>query len=657
MKPLIYFFAASLVLFSSLFAQPAYPDSIKQRLAAQAVDSTYFSLLTDLCEYWYGEREGDSLRQYAQQLKRSASQKGAISHLGQAHDYLTSAARWQGAYEEAALHCDSAIAFFQQIDQQRPQMRLNHLKGMIRSDQGRYEDAIAAYYDALDLAMKEGDSLSAGNILNGVGWVQSKSGNQEQAEKDYLRGLDLLESKQGERRRALVLNGLGSLYYDEERFEEAVSRYEEAIEIFRKKGIKGNEVAVKANLARCLMKMGKNQKVLPLLEENVAYWADGAPIYHADALAMLADAHYDLGHFRQAETFYRKSLQINQEIGAEENQRRDMVNLAEALAGSGQHEAAYGLLQQARLLNNTLYNQELAQEIATLTETFEAEKREAEITLLTTQNELQDAALKNEAYLRWGLIAGLILLGLLAWLIWVNQQRKLSHERQLAENQRALDAAQFQQQRTDLELKALRAQMNPHFVFNSMNSINRLILEDKNEQAPRNLSKFARLIRQILEFSEKKHITLAEELDMLNTYVALENQRFSGQIDFEVSLAPELDPDDIEVPSMLLQPFVENAIWHGIMHKESGSGRIALVIAEENEKLHCRITDNGVGREQALRLKKQSAPSHQSMAMMVTEERLRLMADQGEESLIEIIDLEDASGQASGTEVNVVIPM
>jgi LytS/YehU family sensor histidine kinase len=202
-------------------------------------------------------------------------------------------------------------------------------------------------------------------------------------------------------------------------------------------------------------------------------------------------------------------------------------------------------------------------------------------------------------------------------------------------------------------MQALRAQMNPHFLFNCLNSINRFILKNETESASDYLTKFSKLIRMVLNNSKQKYITLNEELDCIELYIQLEQLRFKNSFRYKIKCEGDTDADDILVPSLLLQPFVENAIWHGLMYKE-GAGNLDIHVLPKDEILECIITDNGVGRKAASEFENRSAAKYKSMGLQITKERIALLDKEGEQS-IEIEDLYESNGNANGTKVTLRI--
>ena len=228
------------------------------------------------------------------------------------------------------------------------------------------------------------------------------------------------------------------------------------------------------------------------------------------------------------------------------------------------------------------------------------------------------------------------------WVIYRYRLRKIRKR-----NQASL---QRQREKTELiesQLRALRSQMNPHFIFNSLNAIQDLVLEEDSDSSYDYITIFARLVRDILNHSDRDYIDVADEIQFLETYLTLEKLRFKE--DFEYTISYE-GRKDVQIPSLLIQPFVENALLHGLMHKK-GKKRLILNFSLK-EKLTCEIIDNGVGREKAKEILARQG-EHTSFALKAIEQRLKIL-NNGEGSF-EIMDWEDAQGN-SGTKAIVTLP-
>jgi ligand-binding sensor domain-containing protein/anti-sigma regulatory factor (Ser/Thr protein kinase) len=214
---------------------------------------------------------------------------------------------------------------------------------------------------------------------------------------------------------------------------------------------------------------------------------------------------------------------------------------------------------------------------------------------------------------------------------------------------------ELEQKALALEMKTLRAQMNPHFIFNSLNSVNRFILQNNRNEASAYLTKFSKLIRMILQHSQEQLIPLENELDALKLYLELESIRFENRFEFKTSVQSSIETAEVKVPPLIIQPYAENAIWHGLMHKES-KGRLDIEITAEGHYLFISITDDGVGREKAAGL--ESRPdNHKSIGMRLTQERIRNLGQGTEDAYVQVFDLTNPDGSPAGTEVTIKIPL
>ncbi|HVF81301.1 MAG TPA: histidine kinase, partial [Flavisolibacter sp.] len=202
------------------------------------------------------------------------------------------------------------------------------------------------------------------------------------------------------------------------------------------------------------------------------------------------------------------------------------------------------------------------------------------------------------------------------------------------------------------QLMALRAQMNPHFVFNCLNSIQECIVTQKYGEASLYLNKFSKLFRSVLNNSGKVMVTLAEEIEVLDLYLTLEHMRFEKSFNYTIHTDEELEADEILIPSMLLQPYVENALWHGLMHKE-GDRRLSISFDKKSDDIfECVIDDNGIGRKKALELKEEQSKTkrHVSKGMTISKDRIELLQKQGQHAALSIVDKYDHA-EAAGTKV------
>ena len=214
---------------------------------------------------------------------------------------------------------------------------------------------------------------------------------------------------------------------------------------------------------------------------------------------------------------------------------------------------------------------------------------------------------------------------------------------------------ELQRQAAELEMQALRAQMNPHFIFNCLSSINRIIMKNDSQSASDYLTRFSRLMRMVLINSQRSMIPLEDELQMLRLYLDMERLRFKDSFNYSIIFTNTIDEGAVFVPPLLLQPFCENAIWHGLMQKD-GHGQLNIELSMNNKVLECTISDDGIGREAAERLKSKSAGTQKSMGLKITEQRLALLnQNKNIETFYSIEDIRDKDNNIAGTRVNLKI--
>lgn len=247
----------------------------------------------------------------------------------------------------------------------------------------------------------------------------------------------------------------------------------------------------------------------------------------------------------------------------------------------------------------------------------------------------------------FGVGIGLLVLGLIfsAYQLRISQIKKAN---ELKSN--------FEKRVADLEMNALRAQMNPHFIFNCLNSIEAYVIRNDTRKASEYLNAFGRLVRLILQNSSSSYIDLQDELQSIRLYLELEQMRFKNSFSYEITLIDDLDPEEYEIPPMLIQPFIENAIWHGLNHLEE-KGKLKIEISREGHALRCIIEDNGIGRVAAQKIRAAQKIKRRSMGMDITMQRIETLNKiYNTHNEIQIEDLYDDQQNAAGTRITITIP-
>ena len=257
-------------------------------------------------------------------------------------------------------------------------------------------------------------------------------------------------------------------------------------------------------------------------------------------------------------------------------------------------------------------------------------------------------------YLKWWFIVGVIVtLGLLVWFLIRYRTEKIQEEEK--------KKSEFSKQLAEIEMKALQSQMNPHFIFNSINSIQGFILKNKVDEALGYLMDFSKILRQTLDNATKECIALDEEIEYTKWYLNLELMRFDKKFTVEFRLPDNLNPQHIQIPPMVVQPFVENAIRHGLLHKSDGQGLLLIeFVVQEDQQLKCIIEDNGVGRKRSKEIESwKNQTTHKSQSTRITKDRIDLLnkTSQSDKYRVNIIDLCDSKDAGTGTRVEIVLPL
>ena len=327
----------------------------------------------------------------------------------------------------------------------------------------------------------------------------------------------------------------------------------------------------------------------------------------------------------------------------------------------GIHQKAYINLLKYMKLKDSVENKKFLLQLNNYKKKAEEAQKETRIGFLNKDNKIKEQQLKQEATFRNFLIAVFIAIVFAGLYVLRNitlkrkneklQREQTEQEWKVKHLESEKKQVELQRQAAELEMQALRAQMNPHFIFNCLSSINRFILKNESKAASNYLTRFSRLIRMVLINSQKPMIALEEELEMLRLYLDMERLRFKNSFDYNINFKNTIDAGAIFIPPLLLQPFCENAIWHGLMQNE-GNGQLDISMNMQDKILNCTITDNGIGREKATELKSKSAEKEKSLGLKITTERLALFNDRnGIDTFYEIVDITDDKGNARGTKV------
>jgi len=465
---------------------------------------------------------------------------------------------------------------------------------------GEYDNAIAQYRKSLQLEASLDNKLGLAINHQNIGECLEKDNRLQEALTSYRTSLAYNEEIDNDMGRSICYNSIGQIYIKQQRSIEAVSLFKKALVKAEKLNDDFLIEPAKINLgwARLMLDQDKEAELLLLkgLESATKHDRFDSAIKASNLLSQL----------KQKATDYKTALyyEEQEQLFKEEKSTRGMVDY----------------------LDKTVYD-------------YELEKQNNELIRLKQKDQRREDELERT---KDTMIFGAIALALLAGILYIlYRQYHLNNEKKLL----------------TLEQSMLRSQMNPHFLFNSLNSIKLYIINNEKKNAVHYLNKFSKLVRKILEASSLKEIPLAEELDTVELYMNIENIRFSNEINFSITVDNQLDPENIKIPSLILQPFLENALWHGLSPKD-GDKSIKLKVEKDSEAfINILITDNGVGRAAAEEIKERKVLKRKSVGIDITKERLANFSKDYQNSFeVTIIDLYDAEQKPSGTQVKLRIP-
>jgi tetratricopeptide (TPR) repeat protein len=360
--------------------------------------------------------------------------------------------------------------------------------------------------------------------------------------------------------------------------------------------------------------------------------------FMASALTLLAGNSLEKGNVKKAKREALEALTKVKKIGFK-LQIPILSNLLKKIyIKEGNYKAALEAYELNIKTRDSLSNEKVRSETSEKEFTYNLEKKENENKLLASQNQIQTLEIKQNRYFLISLAALLILTLGLGYLFY--RQNKFRTE----------------QRSVYLEQKLLRTQMNPHFIFNSLNTIQQFIITHENDTAQLYLSKFSRLMRKLLESNTKETITLKEEIEILEKYLEIESLRFNNVFSYTINVKEGVEPSQLNIPHFLTQPFVENAIWHGLLPKD-GDKQLTITFEKQNEKtLLCSIEDNGVGRQNELR--QHESEEKQSLAIGFIKQRLGLLSKVKKTNYtLELIDKKDEQGNNAGLTVRITLPI
>lgn len=520
-----------------------------------------------------------------------------------------------------------------------------NMLGVIYRRSDAIKIALDYHQDALELAATDknpskGIKRSINVSLNSIGNLYQTLRQYDIAIAQYRKSMALEKELDNKLGLAINYQNIGECLENKGELADALHHYRTSLdynnEIHNDKGL----IICKNSIAQVYIKQDKAKEAIEILEPNLLAAENLKDMYIVTSINLnMGWALLKLKQYHDAEKYLNRGMELAQKHNLPSFISEAYTLLSQLANNKENYKNALLYHQKAESLNVVINSEVNRKYIYDLILKYETEKKENEIASLAERNTMINQRLKRNTNT---LIIGALGMALLTFLLYIlYRQKELKNEKQML----------------TLEQSMLRSQMNPHFLFNSLNSIKLYIINNDKKNAVHYLNKFSKLVRKILEASSLKEISLFDELETIELYMTIENIRFSNEINFTVTVDEPIDPNNVKIPSLILQPFLENALWHGLSTKE-GEKNIALRVSRENDNyIRITITDNGVGREASERLKKNKVLKRKSVGIDITKERLANFSKDFENSFqVEIIDLYNPSQESIGTRVVLHIP-
>jgi tetratricopeptide (TPR) repeat protein len=564
----------------------------------------------------------------------------------------------------------------------------NLFDGMARSlvAKGEMGEASDYFVKAVNSAKKSGNAISLVVNLVNIGNFYYSIGSTDKAIGCFEEALELAADHDMQFRIGVIKLNIGNIYYQTKQYKMALELYESSLASTKKNNdipglIRGNINVALANKQLGAMDLAKEGflKARALAEkinepEYLSMTTNYLGKYYleikdydssriilkkaleiAQANNILREIHmanYNLGlywtelkGFEKSLPFFQSSLSTAEKIQNIEFQKDASEGLWKSYEKLKKYDKAFVAFKTYNVMKDSLFNEEKQSQISAVEGRLKLHLKEEQIENQNKIIDQQQQILKQERRSKIYIIAVAALF--ISLLLLTLNRRKIKRDKEKAE---------LLKQNLEVERDLLQLQMNPHFIFNAMNSIQAFIAVNDSLQAEVFLSKFANLMRYYLETSSKKWIGLSEEIKALKLNLELERLRTNEKFDYEFILDENIEAEEIAIPPILMQPFVENAIKHGIRPMKSG-GFIIIGFELRKDYLFCYIEDNGVGRERAGKNKNRDS-KHVSRGVEITKDRLKpFFSGKEKQNNITTIDLKDENGLAIGTRVELFIPI
>lgn len=629
-------------VFSTAYSQDKSIDSFKVLLQNPKLhDTVRLELISQIIE---NVVVGDSVsRHYNDIVKKIVSKKLKDKNLNskEREIYLYSLAYWYCDKSTELFskkngkliinYYDRAIAIFKFLKKENEQWITVNNKGYALRKLNDFDGAISCFYSALKHQEAIGNKLGVSASNSAIAVVYEDQKKYEKALSFYLKGLSYYDSlskpsPQDLTEQATIINNIGNVYYNLKKYELSKNYIIKSLRIKEQNGSPDNT-------SYGYKKLGDIDLIKKKYEDAIKNYNKGMSFAKKDRSRAylfigLGEAYFELNNLSKSEDYILKAMALAEPIGDLDLLETCYNILYQINKKKPNYKLSLEMLEKFHQVKDSNNTEESRNALEQQQIRYDFEKKELNYKLETQK--------KNEVKNNWliALSATLLLLVLGSYFYYKNNKQKQAIS-QLEKNQ--------------IKQKLLISQMNPHFIFNSIDNIKSLIHNKKDIQAVNYLTKFSSLTRQILENSNENYISLQEEITMLENYLVIQQLLYTNKFDFTICVSSTIDKEATYIPPMLTQPFIENAIKHGLKNKDK-NGRVAIHFFKNESKLFFEVTDNGNGFN-----KTDKEINHKSLAVAMTKKRLEYYTKKSE-FLLQMENITDANEKIIGAKINFEIP-
>ncbi|MGX5817626.1 tetratricopeptide repeat-containing sensor histidine kinase [Chitinophaga lutea] len=552
--------------------------------------------------------------------------------------------------------------------------------GTSKRNKSQYILATEYHERALRYAEEANNPRTLAHTLNNLGVDYRRRDMLEKAFDLHFRALKAAEPIKDIRNIAIATNSIGNIKLSNHQYAEAAEEFERSLAIERESH---NDLGTAINLGN----LGYAYEGMGRLDEAISYYRQSLALNQkmnnttgmSICYTCLGGAFAKKKEYTLAMDYLQKALAVNDKVADKVHSAESYLSIGRLLNEQGKLEDARRNIQQAIDLGlrwgfksvlmesykamgenyklagdftksidhtnislaykDSLLEERSSTEFAQMQALHEVHLKDSQIKQLQQDQELSQLRIRRNLAIAIAL-GGFLFMAIVGGFFYI-RHRNLQANRQTLQ----------------LELRSLRSQMNPHFIFNSLSSIHRYIWSNNQEEASDYLTKFSKLMRMILDNSQHTFIPLNKELEALRLYLDLEALRCNNGFDYRILVDEEINEEEVLIPPMIIQPYVENAIWHGLVHRKE-KGELEIAVRLRGRVLEVTVFDNGIGRKLAMEIREKKDRTHNSMGMKVTEGRIALIRkiNNTKDANVEIFDLENEKGEATGTRVKIILP-